>query len=135
MSDLSITTVNNDLYTPSQYSTIAADTLEAKKVAINAVNNAQSLSQHEGETLNVIGVMTMPGVRKSRQQGMPDSPCTNTYLVCADGSAYFSQSEGVRRSADSFMQMNLFSDGEVVPMKLVSTQMSNGNTFKTLELL
>lgn len=135
MSDLSITTVNNDLYTPSQYSSIAADTIEAKKTAINAVNNAQSLSKHEGEQLDVVGVMTMPGVRRSRQAGVPDTPCTNTYLICSDGSAYFSQSEGVRRSADSFMQMHLFDDGEVIPMKLVSNQMANGNTFKTLELL
>lgn len=133
--DTQLATLNNDLYTPSQYSTLNATTVEAKKIAANAANSARSLAQVEGQVLNVVGIITRPGVRRSRAQGVPDSPCTNTYLVCEDGTAYFSQSEGVRRSADTFMQMGLFDDGEVISMKLIANKMSNGNTFKTLELV
>lgn len=124
-----------DLYTPSQYSSFTASDSATKKMVVNAINSAQSLAQHEGETLDVVGVFTKPGVRRSRVKGQADQPCTNTTLVCADGSAYFSQSEGVRNAADSFMAAGLFDDGEVVPMKLVSTQLPNGNTRKTLVLV
>lgn len=124
-----------DLYAPSSYSTIKAADAETRKLVVNAMNNAESLSDHEGETLNVIGVFTKPGVRRARDKNGVDTPCTNTTLVCADGSAYFSQSEGVRNATDNFMAAQLFEDGEVVPMKLVSSKLPNGNTRKTLVLV
>ena len=124
-----------DLYAPSSYSSIKAADAETRKLVVNAMNNAESLSDHEGETLNVIGVFTKPGVRRARDKNGIDTPCTNTTLVCADGSAYFSQSEGVRNASDNFMAAQLFEDGEVVPMKLVSSKLPNGNTRKTLVLV
>ena len=126
---------NTDLYTPSNYSSIKPTDAETRKLVVNAMNSAESLSDHEGETLNVIGVFTKPGVRHARDKNGVDTPCTNTTLVCADGSAYFSQSEGVRNAADNFMAAQLFEDGEVVPMKLVSSKLPNGNTRKTLVLV
>jgi len=128
------TTENAALYVPSSYTTFDIKaSVEVKKMAANAVNAAESLAQFEGQTLNIIGIMTMPGTRRSRQQGVPDTPCTNTYLIAEDGKAYFSQSEGVRRAADSFESMALFG-GEPVPMHLESKQLVNGNTIKTLVL-
>lgn len=124
-----------DLYTPSSYSTIKAVDAETRKLVVNAMNNAESLSDHEGETLNVIGVFTKPGVRRARDKNGVDMPCTDTTIVCADGSAYFSQSEGVRKAVDNFMAAQLFEDGEVIPMKLVSSKLPNGNTRKTLVLV
>lgn len=124
-----------DLYTPSQYSSIIADNTETKKIVVNAMNNAESLSDHEGETLPIIGVMCKPGIRRARDKGGVDAPCTNTILVASDGKAYFSQSEGVRNAADSFMAAGLFEDGEVVEMKLVSSKLPSGNTRKTLVLI
>lgn len=126
---------NTDLYAPSSYSSIEAADAETRKLIVNAMNNAESLSDHEGETLNVIGVFAKPGVRRARDKNGVDTPCTNTTFVCSDGSAYFSQSEGVRNAADNFMAARLFEDGEVVPMKLVSSKLPNGNTRKTLVLL
>lgn len=122
------------LYNASNYTTFEADTTEKRKLAANAINNAESLSDHEGEVLDVIGIMTMPGVRKARQVGQADMPCTNTYLICEGGRAYFSQSEGVRRAADSFLALGIFEDGEVVKMHVESKVMANGNSLKTLVL-
>lgn len=124
-----------DLYTPASYSSIQATDTATRKLVVNAMNNAESLSDHEGEILDVIGVFTKPGIRRARDKNGVDSPCTNTTLVCEDGTAYFSQSEGVRNAADNFMAAGLFEGGEVVPMKLVSSKLPNGNTRKTLVLV
>jgi hypothetical protein len=126
---------STDLYAPSNYSSIKPADAETRKLVVNAMNNAESLSNHEGETLNVIGVFTKPGVRRARDKNGIDTLCTNTTIVCADGSAYFSQSEGVRNAADNFMAAGLFDDGEIVPMKLVSSTLPNGNSRKTLVLI
>ena len=126
---------NTDLYTPSNYSSIKPTDAETRKLVVNAMNSAESLSGHEGEILNVIGVFTKPGVRRARDKNGVDTPCTNPPIVCADGAAYFSQSDGVRNAADNFMAAQLFDDGEVVPMKLVSSKLPNGNTRKTLVLV
>lgn len=124
-----------DLYTPSKYSSIKPTDADTKKLVVNAMNNAESLADHEGETLNVIGVFTKPGIRRSRDKNGVDMPCTNTTLVCEDGTAYFSQSEGVRNAADNFMAAGLFDEDEIVSMKLVSMKLPNGNTRKTLVLV
>mgnify|MGYP000053747096 CR=1 FL=1 len=124
-----------DLYTPASYSTIKATDTATKKLVVNAMNNAESLADHEGEVLNVIGVFTKPGIRRARDKNGVDTPCTNTTLVCEDGTAYFSQSEGVRNAADNFMAAGLFDEGEIVPMKLASSKLPNGNTRKTLVLV
>lgn len=124
-----------DLYTPASYSSIKATDTATKKLVVNAMNNAESLADHEGEVLNVIGVFTKPGIRRARDKNGVDAPCTNTTLVCEDGTAYFTQSEGVRNAADNFMAAGLFDEGEVVPMKLVSSVLPNKNTRKTLVLV
>lgn len=124
-----------DLYTPSSYSSIKATDAAIKKLVVNAMNNAESLANYEDKVLNVIGVFTKPGIRRSRDKNGVDAPCTNTTLVCEDGIAYFSQSEGVRNAADNFMAAGLFDEGEIVPMKLVSNRLPNGNVRKTLVLV
>lgn len=124
-----------NLYTPASYSSIKATDIATKKLVVNAMNNAESLSGHEGETLNVIGVFTKPGIRRSRDKNGVDMPCTNTTLVCEDGTAYFSQSEGVRNAVDNFMAAGLFDEGEIISMKVVSSKLPNGNTRKTLVLV
>lgn len=124
-----------DLYTPSSYSSIKPTDAATRKLVVNAMNNAESLADHEGEVLNVIGVFTKPGIRRARDKNGVDTPCTNTTLVCEDGTAYFSQSEGVRNAADNFMAAGLFNEGEIVQMKVVCSKLPNGNTRKTLVLI
>lgn len=124
-----------DLYTPSSYSSIKATDAATKKLVVNAMNNADSLAEHADEVLNVIGVFTKPGIRRARDKNGVDTPCTNTTLICEDGTAYFSQSEGVRNAADNFMAADLFDGGDIVQMKLVVSKLPNGNTRKTLVLV
>lgn len=124
-----------DLYTPSSYSSIKATDAATKKLVVNAMNDAKSLADYADKVINVIGVFTKPGIRRSRDKNGVDTPCTNTTLICEDGTAYFSQSEGVRNAADNFMAAGLFDEGEIVPMKLVAYKLPNGNTRKTLVLV
>lgn len=124
-----------DLYTPSSYSSIKPTDAATKKIVVNAMNNAESLADYADKVINVIGVFTKPGIRRSRDKNGVDMPCTNTTLICEDGTAYFSQSEGVRNAADNFMAAGLFDEGEIVPMKLVAYKLPNGNTRKTLVLV
>lgn len=124
-----------DLYTPSSYSSIKATDTATKKLVVNALNNAESLADHADEVLNVVGVFTKPGIRRARDKNGVDKPCTNTTLICEDGSAFFSQSEGVRNAADNFMAAGLFDEDDIVPMKLVVSKLPNGNTLKTLVLV
>lgn len=124
-----------DLYTPSSYSSIKPTDVATKKLIVNAMNNAESLADYADKVINVIGVFTKPGIRRSRDKNGVDTPCTNTTLICEDGTAYFSQSEGVRNAADNFMAAGLFDEGEIVPMKLVAYKLPNGNTRKTLVLV
>lgn len=135
MTDITIAGGNGITYAPSNYSSLQPTDSESRKLVVNAMNNAQSLAEHEGEVLSVIGVFTKAGVRRARDKNGVDAPCTNTTIVCSDGSAYFTQSEGVRNAVDNFMAANLFADGEPVEMRLVSAKLPNGNTRKTLVLV
>lgn len=135
MTDITIAGGNGITYAPSNYSSLQPTDAESRKLVVNAMNNAQSLAEHEGEVLSVIGVFTKSGVRRARDKNGVDAPCTNTTIVCSDGSAYFTQSEGVRNAVDNFMAANLFADGEPVEMRLVSSKLPNGNTRKTLVLV
>ena len=134
------TETNNALaYTPSEYSTLSIKDAETRKTVLNAMNNAQSLNDackaDPERVFEVIGCFTQPGIRRARKQGDADQPCTNTTIVCADGSAYFTQSEGIRRSMDLFSASGVFDDGDVVPMKVVTKEIPGGNTIKTVVLV
>lgn len=138
---IAIPTETTDLaaYTASEYSTLSVVDKETRKVALNALNDAQSLNEvtekDPDHVFEVIGVFTAPGIRRSRQQGQPDAPCTNTTLVTSDGAAYFTQSEGIRRCIDSFMASGVFDDGEPVALKIKSVKLPNGNTIKRVVLV
>lgn len=111
-----------------------------RKVAANAINNALSLADFEGVELDIIGIMTTPGIRKSRSGNTPDTMCQNTYLLDADGNAYFSQSDGVARSINGIMAMypefpKDTENGKSAKMVLIGKQLPNGNTIKTIKLV
>lgn len=127
----------NDVRTDQEfYNTLDITTLEGKKSTMNAVNNSESLNDFIETPLDVVAIITTPGIRKSRQAGAPDVPCQNTYLVTADGKSYMSQSQGVARSANLLHAM--FTSDELaagVKLKCVSKTLKNDNTLKSLELL
>lgn len=126
------------VYQASNYSTIKPGTKEAVKIIANAANSAKSLNaaMEDGiDVFNVIGIMTEPGVRKSRDANGVDMPCTNTTLVCEDGNAYFTQSEGIRKSADTLYKLGVFEYGEAVALSVDVTKTGSGNTIKSLRMI
>lgn len=134
-----VTDANGEIvYQASNYSTIKPGTKEAVKIIANAVNSAKSLNAaiEDGiDVFSVIGIMTEPGVRKSRDANGVDMPCTNTTLVCEDGNAYFTQSEGIRKSADTLYKLGVFEYGEAVALSVDVIKTGNGNTIKSLRMI
>lgn len=125
------------VYRASNYSTIKP-TKETIKIIANAVNSARSLNaaMEDGvDVFNVIGIMTAPGVRKSRDANGVDTPCTNTVLVCEDGNAYFTQSEGIRKSADLLCKLGVFDSGEAIALSVDEAKSRCGNTIKSLRMI
>ena len=125
------------VYQASNYSTIKP-TKENIKIIANAANSAKSLNaaMEDGiDVFNVIGIMTEPGVRKSRDANGVDTPCTNTTLVCEDGNAYFTQSEGIRKSADTLCKFGVFEYGEAVALSVDVIKTGSGNTIKSLRMI
>lgn len=124
-------------YRASNYSTIKP-TKNTIKIIANAANSAKSLNaaMEDGiDVFNVIGIMAEPGVRRSRDANAPDMPCTNITLVCEDGNAYFTQSEGIRKSADTLCKLGVFESGEAVALSVDVTKTGSGNTIKSLRMI
>nr|DAL50413.1 MAG TPA_asm: ssDNA binding protein [Bacteriophage sp.] len=113
--------------------TVDNRTFEGKRAIVNARNSAKSLNSYgEGKRLDVVGAYTAAAVRPQTGQ-----PCTNVYLFTADGSTYFSQSEGINRSildiADMFPDMNAENGG--IPVVVNSTALGGGKSIKSLQIL
>lgn len=125
--------LNQNAYTASQVSTLQIVDNDTRKLVMNAANNAQSLARQGSKVLDVIGIIMRPGIMRGRN-GQHDMPCTDTTLVCADGSAYLTKSEGIRKAADNLIMSGVFDNGEIVPMHVNSYETDNGNTIKTLVL-
>ena len=136
---VAMTDANGEVvYQASNYSTIKPGTKEAVRIIANAANSAKSLNDamEDGiDVFNVIGIMTEPGVRKSRDANGVDVPCTNTRLVCEDGNAYFTQSEGIRKSADTMYKLGVFEYGEPVALSVDVVKTASGNTIKSLRMI
>lgn len=132
-----ITATDNDAidFVPVQgfINTCDLDTLDGKMRSANAINSAVSLNDHVGEVLYIVDVITLPGIRKGRN-GQDDTPCQNTYLIDAEGIAYFSQSDGVKRSINTTLSIFKKCDAGkgYLPLVCKSDVLPNGNTIKTL---
>ena len=113
--------------------TVDNRTFDGKRAIVNARNSAKSLNSYgEGKRLDVVGAYTAPAVRPQTGQ-----PCTNVYLFTADGSTYFSQSEGINRSildiVDMFPDMNVENGG--IPVVVNSTALGGGKSIKSLQII
>jgi len=114
----------------------------AKVKAYNALSDAISLNDVMGATLTIVDILTFPGVRKSRD-GSADKPCVNVALIDADGSVYFSQSEGVYNSAMRMVSLwfdpthpeNGLNNGQGIKCVCKEQTLRNGNTIKKLSLI
>lgn len=107
---------------------------ENRKIAVNAMANADSLNDFVEVPLIICGVIQQPGVRKARGSQAQDAPCVNTYLIGVDGKAYFTQSDGIARSVAAIMAFcGDISDG--IEVIVHEKQLKTGNTLKVLEML
>lgn len=139
-------TISNELavmnaapvYTLECMSTIGADTVEDKKRALRAKNAAGSLARRfqPGEPFEVVDILQTRGTIRSRQAGVPDKPCVNTYFLLADGTAVMSQSSGIAQSAQDLMTLfpGLGRDTEegCLLVAISERQLDNGNTIKSV---
>lgn len=114
------------------YSTLSDASVENRVKALNAKNNAVALNDHVGEKLHIVDIIVTPGKRSARSNN-PEQPCTNTYLMGKDGTAYYSQSDGVANNIRDIIE--LFPDCNK-PAGLIVTcytrELPNGNSLKTL---
>lgn len=121
--------------------TIDNDSAEAKLEVVAAINAATSLNEYIEENgtdtiIDVRNIFTMPGVRKSRDPRLPDTPCQNTYLITAEGECLMSQSDGIYRSAAIIAQMfptlEISEGDKGMRMRVQVKKLANGNTVKSL---
>lgn len=93
----------------------------------NALTAAVPLKDRMGEELNVVDIVTTAGVR-----AVSKTPCKNVYLILDDGTALFSQSEGVAKAAEINATLRRGNFGDGVKMVCKEIPLNNGNTMKTL---
>ena len=122
-----------DLEIPNGYiSTVDYSTVSGKIELAQAINGAVSSTEVTGETLRVKNVVTTPGARSRTGEA-----CTNTYLICEDGTTYFTQSDGIANDIKLLVSLFIDADGnfnsfvdEGVGLKIIEKKLSSGNTLK-----
>lgn len=109
--------------------TMDTTTKIGKLKVVKALNNAKALSDIGSELFTVVGILTTPSVRSRTNE-----PCTATYLVCADGNVYFSQSDGIAKAAATLTAAfgDIIEDGIVC--RIVEFKTKGGNTMKTIDV-
>lgn len=134
--ELSIPTTSNQNH---MLSTITMDTDHDKNRALRALNSAESLAQvvvADRDTFDVIDIFQTPGVRRSRMEGVDDTPCRNTYFLLTDGRALMTQSDGIARSCDMLLALypdcGRNSEKGYLTLAVHENKLSNGNTTKSV---
>ena len=80
-----------------------AVTPQAKANQFNALNSANSLTEYKGETLTIVGFVSMPGTRTVRDPitGIDTNqtvPTDDTVFLDDKGNGWFTQSHGIAKS-------------------------------------
>ena len=110
--------------------TVDTGTVEGKKVAANALNAAVSLKELGDKKFKLVNVITTPGTRSQTNED-----CINTYLIDANGKAYFTQSTGIFRSAKNLAAIFNKDFGDGIDVQVVTNPTNTGNTIKSLKWL
>ena len=112
-------------------SSMKVETKRDKIVLAKALNAAESMKDAGTEPFEIIALIQQPGKRS--QSG---EDCVNTYLVKRDGTALFSQSDGIKRSAQEIM--GIFTPDEIAEGLMVfvaEKKLANGRTLKVLDFI
>ena len=122
---------NNQLATTNAATTgtglVASNMAGARRSTIfNALNNAQSLNEAQVDTFHLAGILQRGG-----SKAVTGEPCTDTYLIVDDGSAYFTQSDGIARAA---LELLAVYEGNVAGLGVQVTEraIGGGRTIKGL---
>lgn len=119
---------DNNAYTPNGFiCTVNAETREGAIQVANALNDAKALNDMGDAHFLLAGVITAEGVRSRTGE-----ICVNTYLIAADGNCYFTQSDGIRRSAEQIVALFNGDFGDGIEVAVSAKELPNGNTLKTL---
>lgn len=120
-------------------STISLDTDHDKNRALRALNNAESLASvivPDQTVFDCVDIFQVPGVRRSRIEGVDDQPCTNTYFLLADGRALMTQSDGIKRSVSMLLALypdcGRSTEKGCISLAVHEQKLSNGNTLKSV---
>lgn len=107
--------------------TVNTDSVEGKLAVANAISAAAPLKDMD-EEFKIADIIQTQGKR-----AQSDEPCINTYIITTDGEAFFSQSEGVARSAALIAGLFEGDFGEGVPCRTCEQKLDNGRTLRTLK--
>lgn len=123
----------------SLLSTISLDTDYDKNRTLRALNSAESLAsfaEPDKTVFDVVDIFQVPGVRKSRVEGIDDMPCTNTYFILADGRALMTQSDGIKRSVSMLLALypdcGRSTEKGCISLAVHEQKLSNGNSLKSV---
>ena len=143
MADLATTNNNqlaiqngSDFEIPRGYiCTLDITNIKGKMQLATALNGAVTMKDKTDAPLRVTDVVTTQGVRSRSGE-----ECVNTYLICDDGTVYFSQSDGIARSVKVLVA--LFTDPQTqrftnpveqgIGFMVKEQNLPNGNTLKTV---
>lgn len=137
MADLAL--INTDSNITRMLSTITLDSDHDKNRALRALNSAESLNDviaPDHDVMEVIDIFQVPGVRRSRIEGVSDTPCRNTYFLLGDGRALMTQSDGIARSCDMLLAIypdcGRSSAAGCLKLAVHEKKLGNGNTVKSV---
>lgn len=111
--------------------TVDRSTREGAITVANALSDAMSLNDYIAEDkerrFTITGIITTPGVRSQTGE-----VCTNVYMVLKDGNIVFSQSEGIKRSAQQIVGLLDGDFGEGIEVSVSEKNLGGGRTLKSL---
>ena len=110
--------------------TFKGNDVASRRALYNALNNAKSLNANDSWPINVANIVIVAGTR-----AVSGDECENVYLICDNGDAYFSQSNGIAKSAKELAAIFDFGDGTAIPVEVsVQQNARSGNTIKSLRI-
>lgn len=136
MSSDIVTTLNfqDTLDTSGVFTTVKGTDIEAKKTVFTAVNDAEPLSDHLGEILDVVDIVAHKVEVANEETGEIDE-ATRVVLLTADGKALASVSVGIQgavRNILAFLGEPSTWDGAV---KLVPVERKGRRGFRYMSLM
>lgn len=117
-------------------STLRGDSMEARKATLNAVTNASPISEHLGETINLVHVVVQAVTIVDDKTGEA-TDAVRAILLDADGSAYAATSDGLMGSLRDVFGIMGQPDTwpEPLPIKVVEKRGRSGFRFYKIELV